>query len=166
MIQQMLAIWSLVPLPFLQPAWTSGSSQFTYCWSLAWRILSMTLLACEMGAIVHLSILWHCCWILACANWKNCINVHFAETWVPLVWTGSRGLSVLCSLLALSWSRALPAFSPLKDITCAIVCSHPYHCHQRFNFDQKIPQTILYISEKDTCVLIISTKYFHTCCAI
>ena len=29
----MLAIWSLVPLPFLKPAWTSGSSQFTYCWS-------------------------------------------------------------------------------------------------------------------------------------
>ena len=24
MIQQMLAIWSLVPLPFLKPAWTSG----------------------------------------------------------------------------------------------------------------------------------------------
>ena len=37
MIQWMLAIWSLVPLPFLNPAWTSGSSQFTYCWSLAWR---------------------------------------------------------------------------------------------------------------------------------
>ena len=34
MIQRMLAIWSLVPLPFLKPAWTSGSSWFTYCWSL------------------------------------------------------------------------------------------------------------------------------------
>ena len=32
MIQRMLAIWSLVPLPFLKPAWTSGSSWFTYCW--------------------------------------------------------------------------------------------------------------------------------------
>ena len=32
MTQQMLAIWSLVPLPFLKPAWTSGSSWFTYCW--------------------------------------------------------------------------------------------------------------------------------------
>ena len=52
MIQWMLAIWSLVPLPFLKPAWTSGSSQFKYCWSLAWRILSITLLACEMSAIV------------------------------------------------------------------------------------------------------------------
>ena len=28
MIQQMLAIWSLVPLPFLNPDYTSGSSQF------------------------------------------------------------------------------------------------------------------------------------------
>ena len=44
----MLAIWSLVPLPFLNPAWTSGSSWFTYCWSLAWRSLSITLLVCEM----------------------------------------------------------------------------------------------------------------------
>ena len=50
MIQQMLAIWSLVPLPFLKPAWTSGSSQFTYCWSLAWRILSITLLVCAAAA--------------------------------------------------------------------------------------------------------------------
>ena len=30
----------------------TGSSQFTYCWSLAWRILSITLLACEMSAIL------------------------------------------------------------------------------------------------------------------
>ena len=51
-IQQILAIWSLFPLPFLKPAWTSGSSQFMYCWSLAWRILSITLLACEMSATV------------------------------------------------------------------------------------------------------------------
>ena len=45
-IQWMLAIWSLAPLPFLKPAWTSGILWFTYCWSLAWRILSITLLAC------------------------------------------------------------------------------------------------------------------------
>ena len=37
----MLAIWSLVSLPFLNPACISGSSQFTYCWSLAWRILKI-----------------------------------------------------------------------------------------------------------------------------
>ena len=53
MIQQMLAVWSLIPLPFLNPAWTSGSWWFMYCWSLAWRILSITLLVCEMSAIVQ-----------------------------------------------------------------------------------------------------------------
>ena len=54
MIQWMLEIWSLVPLPFLNPTWTSGSSEFIYCWSLAWRILIITLPACEMSATVWL----------------------------------------------------------------------------------------------------------------
>ena len=53
MIQWILASWFLAPLPFLNPAFISGSSQFTYCWSLAWRILSITLLACEISAIVQ-----------------------------------------------------------------------------------------------------------------
>ena len=52
MIQWMLAIWSLAPLPFLNPAWTSENSWFMYCWSIARKILSITLLACEMSAIV------------------------------------------------------------------------------------------------------------------
>ena len=43
---------------FLKPAWTSVSSQVIYCWSLAWRLLSITLLACELYS--SLSILWHC----------------------------------------------------------------------------------------------------------
>ena len=34
---------------------------FTYCWSLAWRILSIILLACEMSAIES----------LATGNWFN-----------------------------------------------------------------------------------------------
>ena len=48
--QRMLDIWSLVPLSFLNPAWTSGSSRFTNYWSLTLRISSITLLACEMRA--------------------------------------------------------------------------------------------------------------------
>ena len=55
MIQRMLAIWSLVPLPFLNPAWTPESSQFMYCWTLAWRIWGITILLCEMSAIVQQS---------------------------------------------------------------------------------------------------------------
>ena len=53
-IQWMLAILSLVPLPFLNPAWTSRCSWFTDCWNLTWRILSISLLPCEMSAIVCL----------------------------------------------------------------------------------------------------------------
>ena len=51
MIQRILAIWFLVPLLFLKPAWISGSSWFMYYWSLAWRILSITLLVDEMCVI-------------------------------------------------------------------------------------------------------------------
>ena len=51
-IQRMLTIWSLFPLPLLRLACTCGISQFTNCWSLAWRILSIILLAWEKSAIV------------------------------------------------------------------------------------------------------------------
>ena len=43
------------PSAFLKPAWTSGISAFMYCWSLAWRNLNISLLACEMNVIV-----WWC----------------------------------------------------------------------------------------------------------
>ena len=70
MTQQMLAIWSLLPLPFLNPAWTSGSSWFTYCWSLAWRILSITLLAVRWVKLCSsLNILWHC--LSLALEWKH-----------------------------------------------------------------------------------------------
>ena len=52
MMQWILAIWFLVPLPFLNPVCTPGISQFMYCRSLAWRILSIILLACEMSIVV------------------------------------------------------------------------------------------------------------------
>ena len=48
----MSAIWSLVPLPFLNPAWTYGGSPFMYYRGLIWRTVNITLLACEMSAIV------------------------------------------------------------------------------------------------------------------
>ena len=53
MIHQMLAIWSRTPILFINPDCTSGSSQFMYCWSLAWRILSITSLVREMSATVQ-----------------------------------------------------------------------------------------------------------------
>ena len=92
MIQRMLAIWSLVPLPFLKPAWTTGSSRFMYRWSLAWRISSITLLSvwdeCNyvvVWAFFGIAFLWdwnenwlfqscgHCwvfqiCWHIECST--------------------------------------------------------------------------------------------------
>ena len=67
MIQWTLAIWSLVPLPLQNPAYSSGSSQFTYCWRLAWMILSINLLASEMSTVVQ-NILWH--WPSLGLEWK------------------------------------------------------------------------------------------------
>jgi len=51
MIQLMLAIWSLVPLPFLNPA---GTSELTVhvVWKTGWSVLSIILLVCEMSTIV------------------------------------------------------------------------------------------------------------------
>ena len=70
MIQWMLAIWSLVSLLFLKPVWTSGSSQFTYCWSLAWRILNITLAGenkCGficLGIVTLVKICYECYFLL------------------------------------------------------------------------------------------------------
>ena len=52
-------------------------SWFRYCWSLAWRILNITLLACEMSAIVqYLNILWHC--LSLGLEWKLTFSSHVA----------------------------------------------------------------------------------------
>ena len=108
MIQQMFAIWYLVPLLFLKPAWTSGSSQFTHCWSLAWRILSITLLACEMSAFVQyfehslalpffgigmkidlFQSCGHCwvfqiCWHVECSTWiASSFRIWNSSTGIP-----------------------------------------------------------------------------------
>ena len=109
----MLTIWSLVPLPCLNPTWTSGSSQFTYYWSIAWRILNITLLVCEMSAIVwlveHSLVLpffgirmkidlfqscGHCwvfqiCWHIECSTFtaSSCLFTYMQSTsWEMIGW--------------------------------------------------------------------------------
>ena len=78
MIQWMLAIWSLIPLPFLNPAWTSASAWFMYFWSLAWRILSITLLSCEMEC--NCAVVWTFFVIAFLWDWN--------ENWPsPVLWT-------------------------------------------------------------------------------
>ena len=74
----MLAIWSQVPLPFLNPAWTSGSSPFIYCWSLAWRILSITFLVCEMSTVV-----WYFEHSLALPFFVNRVKIDLFQFYGP-----------------------------------------------------------------------------------
>ena len=108
MIQQMWAIWPLSPLPFLNPACTSESFQFMYCWSLACRILSITLPAREMNMIVqylehslalpffrigkktelfhsygHCRV-FHTCWHIECSTLKaSSFRILNSLAWVP-----------------------------------------------------------------------------------
>ena len=65
-IKWTLAIWFLVLLSFLNSAWTSGSSRFTYFWSLAWRILSITLLVCAVLSHFSHVRLFVTLWTIAC----------------------------------------------------------------------------------------------------
>ena len=109
MIQRMLAIWSLVPLPFLKPAWTTGSLWFTYCWSLAWRIFSITLLECEMSAIVQ--------WFehsLALPFFGIEIKSDLFQSYVH------------CWVFQISWQEESNSFK-IKTIFCAIYI-HTYIC--------------------------------------
>ena len=78
MIQRMLAILSLVPLAFLNSAWTPGSSWFTYCWSLAWRILNITNLWDEYNCVA----VWAFFYIAFFWDWNE--NWPFPVLW-PLL---------------------------------------------------------------------------------
>ena len=59
MLQWMLAIWSLVPLPFLKPAWPSGSSQGS---PSLWPLKRQVDWSSQVFDVVL--ILLHCMWSL------------------------------------------------------------------------------------------------------
>ena len=109
MIQQTLAIWSLVTLPFLNPAYTSGSSWFTYCWSLAWRILSITLLACEMRQVYRS---WNILW-----DWNE--NWHFLVLW-PLLSFSNLLAYLKYSTLTTSSFRILNSLDGISSFPLAL----------------------------------------------
>ena len=95
MIQWMLAIWSLVPLPFLNPACTSSTSRFTYCWSLAWKIffpfifISWRLITLQYCSVLRLTLL--ACDMISGVWWFD----HF------------------CTALLCDWNEKLTFFSPV-----------------------------------------------------
>ena len=76
----MLPIWSLVPLPFLNSACISGSSRFTYCWNLAWRILSIRLQSMGLQRVRH--------------DWVTSLHFMWNECNCVVVWT-FLGISLL-----------------------------------------------------------------------
>ena len=115
-IQWMLAIWSLVPLPFLKPPWPSGSSRSTYCWSLAWRILSFTLLECEMSAIVwefeHSLALPFFGIGMKTDLFQSCGHSWIFQIWKTIALTRWIFVSKVISLLFNMSSRLVIAFLP------------------------------------------------------
>ena len=80
MIQQMLAIWCLVPLPFLNPPCTSGSSWFTYCWSLAQKIFERNL--ASMWNESNCSVVWTFFGFAVIWNYNE--NCPFPVLWLLL----------------------------------------------------------------------------------
>ena len=96
MIQQMLAIWSLVPLPFLNPAWTSGCFWLIYCWNLAWRILSNYF--ASVWDKCHCVVVWAFFGIAFLSDWNE--NWHFPVLW-PLL-SIQIGCHIECNTLTAS----------------------------------------------------------------
>ena len=121
----MLAIWSLVPLPFLNPVWTSGSSRFTYCWSLAWRILSITLLACEISVPVPVQLL-------------SCVRL-FATPWT----------AVRQASLSITSSRSSPKLVSIESVMPSnhLILCHPFSsCLQSFPASGSFPMSRFFTS--------------------
>ena len=100
----MLTVWSLIPLPFLNPACTSGSSHLSYCWSLALEDFEhdLAIMWNECNCTVVLNILWCYSSLLFNENWffQSC-----GRCWVfQICW------HVACSTFIASsfriWSRS------------------------------------------------------------
>ena len=145
MIQWMLAIWSLVPLPSLNPACTLGFSWFMYCWSLAWRILIITLLACEMSAIVR--VVWTFFGIAFLWDWDE--NWHFQPCGhyhvFQICW------HILCSTFTASYVRIWNSLAgiPSPPLTLFIVMLLPKVCltsHSRMSGSRWV-MTPLWLSQ-------------------
>ena len=145
MIQWILVIWFLVSLPFLNPAWTSGSSGFTYCWSLAWRILSITLLAwnesnCEVvGTFLDIALLWYwvkthfyqsCghCWVLQVCWHIECSTVitSFFRIWKSLSGSPSPPLVLFIVILPKAHLNSHTKMSGSRWVITSLWLSGPW----------------------------------------
>ena len=81
MIQWKLTIWSLVLTPLLNPSWTSGSSQFTYCWNLAWRIFEHYI--ASVWDECYCAVVWTFCCVVFLWDWnENDLFQSCGHCWV------------------------------------------------------------------------------------
>ena len=110
MIQQRLAIWSLVAQPFLNPPCTFGSSWFTYCWSLAQKIFERNL--ASMWNECNCSVVWTFFGIAFLWDWNENNLFQSCGHW----WIFQTCWHIECSTLtALSfkiWNRSAGIPSP------------------------------------------------------
>ena len=145
MIQQMLVIWYLDPLPFLNQACTSGSSQFVYCWNLAWRNLRITLLACVMSVIVQ--------------EFEHSLTLPFFGTGMKIDLFQSCGhwrvfqicWHTECSTFKASsfriWNSSAGILSPLLALFIVMLPKAHLTSHSRMSVSKLSDHTIVIISE-------------------
>ena len=101
MIQWMLAIWSLVPLPFLNLVWTSGNlkpglenfeNYFASMWDqwncvAVWAFFGIAFLG--IGMKTDLTVLGHCwvfqiCWHIECSTFTaSSFRIWMSSTGIP-----------------------------------------------------------------------------------
>ena len=141
MIQQMLVIWSLVPLPFLNPAWTSGSSQFMYHWSPAWRIYDPTLPYMTTGKSIALtrwtfigkviSLFFNMLprFVIAFLPRSKCLLIPWLQSLSAVILEPKKAKSVTVSPLFLYHT---------SEVTVAALCTTPAHKPAAPNISPKI----------------------------
>ena len=165
MIQQGLAIWSLVPLPLQNPVCTSESSWFMYCCSLASRILGITLLAWEMKAIV-----WYIEHSLALPFFGTGMKTDFFQScdhcWVfQICWQTECSTLTESSFKTLNSSAGIPS-PPLALLTVKLPKAH-LTSHPRMSGSRSVttPCDITYMwnLKCEKMNLLTKQKQTHRC---
>ena len=160
MIQVMLVIWTLVPLLFLKPAWTSESSWFMCYWSLAWRILSITLLACEMSAIMQ--------WFehsLALPFFGIGMQTYLFQSCVHC-WIFQICWHIECSTFTASsfkiWNSSTGMPSPSLALFVVMFPKAHLTSHSRMSGSMWVITPLWYLGHEDVCFLLVLLCIFST----
>ena len=120
MTQWMLAIWSLVPLPFLKPAWTSASSSFWVVLYRTWCSPLSLVRSCEKGGRQAQYQLCPQPGLLGCRSswrlWRIQEWPWACPAWGPALLSPLVSLSLSSLLLASSYTLSVQLLTP--DMAC------------------------------------------------